>query len=355
VSRKWNGWSVLYLCVVAAVVGACLTMALKAADLTNAGNFVIDFAKSPGMAAVVGLIAAILAYSGINRQVVATKAKSDGDAWWNMFEWATSQAAPDRSVGGALPLDVAISAFDQLAKDATSDVQKTACAGMIDFIVKTRGVQEGQSAGPMDAPTTAPHAALQTTSLGAAGTDPATQAQAEPERSSLGLVEPDVELEESSVEAALGGASTLNLVRTYAKKHAGTPAVSPFTNGWLYERLVTATLSSLVGPELRIRVWKNAAHDSPIDAIAEVNGQRVVIVIVWGESAASVRQKLRRYVLVVRARRQDPILFIQPFRLDMPLDFSLHNRAVVSNFRDESDRLKLINSLRTAASLSLST
>lgn len=146
--------------VIALALGALSTFAIDRPHAWGIGAWVSDFAKSPGMAGIFALAAAIIAFSGIRLQARHTKAAMDDQRlaaenrdWWTRFEWAAERAVPATDAGKALAWGAVVSTFDALDESARDGVQKTA----IGAIVEVAGERErlAREATPGSAETSA--------------------------------------------------------------------------------------------------------------------------------------------------------------------------------------------------------
>lgn len=296
--------------IFSSAVGAYLAITLMTANLANWRQWLRDFAQSPGAAGFAALIAATIAFDGILIQVSVSRASLEhqrqatrADAWWAMFEWASNRAIPSRQEDQPLPTSVTIRTLERLADEATSSVQEAACAGVIDALTRS-----------MDTPTI----------------EPPTDA--------------DIDLPERDDSAFAALAS-------YVKSSRGTSAASSVAEALIYENDVLTALASLKDPT--VRILRNPGFDTGADAIAEIDGRRVVIEIKAVRSSERLRgmvlQTIRR--LRDRGRDADTYVLITPFPSPLPPEQEAELRAVVAQWRKPEDTASLLAALRRASML----
>jgi hypothetical protein len=336
----------LAACAVSAVAGACATIILRTADLTNWGNFLVDFAKSPGLAALVALFAAILAFRGIRNQVEAARASLEQDSWWKMFEWASTQAGSGAQPSNSSLMSVAASAFSQLNKGATVEVQRIACSGMIDFVLgqtredvtpqtlKGRVASDGsETAESESASVPAQEADLKS------GSESGASGGFAPEPGGVWVPLP-------KAPRGVGGSSALDVIADYIDTYAGTSAVSGYAEAWAYENAVIRALGSIVEPG--IKLWRNPMPSDGVDAIAEIDGTRVYVEILWATGPGSLRRMAKSRL----SRSGDvPLLVVAPMLTDLASDLLQTSRALLVKFDIKDDPDVLVRALRDAAKL----
>ena len=113
--------------VVFAVVSASIVLAIDRPNRASLGEWISDFAKSPGFAGLCAIAAAVLAFWGIHRQVAVSRKGLAHQrevemkrAWWERFEWAASRAVPASKDGIPLPYDVILNTLTSLLDTATT-------------------------------------------------------------------------------------------------------------------------------------------------------------------------------------------------------------------------------------------
>jgi hypothetical protein len=315
--RRLRQISVLWLIPVfaaAATLGAYLALALATADLEGLGQWLRDFAKSPGAAAFAALIAAGIAFGGISKQVSVSRAAlaqqaevARSDAWWAMFEWASSRAIPPRHEDQPLPTTVTISTLERLADVATSNVQEAACAGVIDVLTQ-------EIAPPIMKPSP----------------DGAESSAADPDPAFAALT-------------------------SYVESSRGTPAASAIAEALVYENEVSKALMAVSWQDPSIKIFRNppSANDTGADAVAEVDGQRVIIEIKYPRSASRLRVMAHETIRRLRARGldTDTYLLITPFPSPLGRDEESELRAVATQWRAPEDTGSLLAALRQASAL----
>ena len=293
------------------MVGAYLAVAITTANLSGWGQWTRDFTKSPGAAAFAALVAAAIAFCGISKQVTVSRASLDHErkatravGWWAMFEWASDRALPARREDRPLPTSVTIRTLQRLADDATSSVQEAACAGVIDILT-----QSIDTTGPLSADAASP--------------EPAASA---------------------AVEA----------LASYVQASRGTPAASAAAEALLYEHQVLTALAQLSHEEPTVTIFKNppSSGDSA-DAVAEVDGQRVIIEIKYRTTAQGHAKMAAQTLDRMRARGQsnDAYLLVTPFPSPLRPNEESGLRAVATQWVAPKDTPSLLAALRHASAL----
>jgi hypothetical protein len=319
-SRHPQSISVLWLIpavLVSLALGAYFAITLVTANLAGWGLWLRDFAQSPGAAAFAALVAASIAFVSISRQVsvsrdavVHQREAARADAWWAMFEWASNRAIPLRKDDQPLPTSVTIRTLQRLAEDASSNVQEAACAGVIDVL--TKSVDSIGTESFQDHPTVVPS-----------------------------------EHDDSAFEA----------LASYVESSRGTPAASVIAEALIYENSVLRSLMSVSEKNSRIKVFRNpgsaAAPDIRADAIAEVDGQRVVIHIKFSRNTESHHGMRLEAIssLRVRGDNTDRYLLITP--LPSPLNPSQESelRTVSVQWQSSNDTSSLESALCRASTM----
>ncbi|GAB3613704.1 PD-(D/E)XK nuclease family protein [Humibacter ginsengisoli] len=297
-------------CIVSAALGAYLAITLITANLADWGQWLREFAQSPGAAAIAALVAAVIAFTGISRQVAVSRASLDQqkkaaetNSWWAMFEWASDRAIPARHDGQPLPTSVTISTLERLAESATSSIQSAACAGVIDVVIK------GIAATPTETPT-----------------------------DDIAPTEPD-----GPAFAAL---------TSYVESSRGTPAASALAEALVYANNVEKALMSLTWNDATIKVFRTPS-DVRADAIAEVDGRRVAIEIKFSRNSKNAHHLVARAVQQLRTRggATDAYLVITPFDAALRPEEEAELRAVAAKWREPKDDSELLKALRRASEL----
>ncbi|MHA7304303.1 hypothetical protein ACX80E_03515 [Arthrobacter sp. TMN-49] len=301
--------------LISMVVGAYLAICLATANLAGLGQWLRDFAQSPGAAAFAALAAAVIAFNGISRQVSVSRQSlahqresSMAGAWWDMFEWASDRAIPSRSDYQPLPKSVSIRTLQRLADDATSDIQAAACAGVIDILTK---------------------------------------------RIDSASAEPDYG--DNQPAQAGNDESTFEALASYVESNRGTPAASAVAEAAVYENEVLKALIGLSWDDPTVKIFPNppSAPDPGFDATAEVNGRRVVIEIKAPRSAERLRNMALHTISRFRTRGTgtDAYLLITPFPSPLGPDRESELHAVATQWRTPRDTASLLEALRRASTL----
>jgi hypothetical protein len=218
--------------LIAGTVSAAAVLAIDRPHRWGAGAWISDFAKSPGMAGIFALVAALIAFWGIQRQVTQSRRTLNHQqdveqdrAWWTRFEWAAERAAPANPTDERLPWAAVVSTFDALASSARDDIQRRAVGAIMDVAARSaQPVPEGERVGD------------------------------EPESPSSPQV--------------------LSALRAYVDSTADTPAQSTAVTARLYEAEVLQALTRLFSGSAMIRRGGAVA-----DALVESGGHRVVVEI----------------------------------------------------------------------------
>ena len=123
----------------AGTVAAVAMLAINRPHAWGAGAWISDFAKSPGMAGLFAMVAALVALGGIAHQVSQARNALEHQreveqdrAWWTRFEWAAARAVPPDRSETPLPWPAVLSTFDALASSARDDVQKRAVGAIVE-------------------------------------------------------------------------------------------------------------------------------------------------------------------------------------------------------------------------------
>lgn len=306
--RRWY-WAAptVVLCIASGVAGGYLTLALASADLPNWGLYAREFAKSPGAAGCAAIVAAAIAYISIRRQVAVSRSALDhqravasASAWWETFQWASGRAMPSGQNDQALPDSVTISTLLSLVKTAADDVQKVACAEMIEVLTPrvVSMADEGQE----------------------------SEETPEPEES-----------------------AAFNALASYVTATDGTSAASPKAEAAVYERSVLAALANLSSD---VRAFREPQiGDSRVDAVVEVGDVRVAVQITFARTPMVVRARVRSIAQRRGDKTSNPIVFVSRFASPFPPEEEAEMRVVVAQWNSSDDNRRLLEALRRASAL----
>lgn len=239
---------VLGTAVVSAGAAWAITVATSGPHTWGLGAWLADFAKSSGLAGVLAVIAALIAFLGLNLQLAHQRRAETNRAWWERFQWASSRALPADPSHDALPYDAIVSTFTALAESAVDEVQEGAVGAVMDVasarakapIARAEGLQPKQAT---------PDAAMTTPSNDAYA--PAQVTEADPPEQS------------EKAELALS---------RYVRSTAGTAADSSAARGRLYEIELIRALERF--PEFETYSPQPSAG---ADLMLESNGRRIII------------------------------------------------------------------------------
>ncbi|MCS0644956.1 hypothetical protein [Curtobacterium flaccumfaciens] len=124
-------------------LGYGMGLAIAGPHESTAGQWLLDFSKTAGAAAVAAVVAATIAFAGISRQVSANREQlkhqqkdAASQRWWESFEWAAARGIPAKKEDIALPYDTSMNTLFALRDSATSEVQRAACLGLIEELAK---------------------------------------------------------------------------------------------------------------------------------------------------------------------------------------------------------------------------
>lgn len=219
-----------------------------------------------------------------------------------MFEWASDRAIPPDKGAQPLPPSVTIRTLERLSEDASTDVQKAACAGVIDVLT----------------------AIISDTAMKQAQEDTDTS-QGERESSAL---------------------SALN---SYVKSNRGTPAASAIAEGLVYGNSVFKELISLSWQDPQIKIIRGVL-DNDFDAIVIVDGLHVGVVIKVFKNGDERNhlQELRNHALHLGQTRILPVLLISP---SPPTNELSELGIIATQWRGPEDTAALGVDLRRASRL----
>ncbi len=305
------------LCLGSAAAGAYAALTLATAELENWGPWLRDFAMSPGAAAFAALVAAVIAFFSISRQVRVSQSALDHQrqdasqlAWWRAFEWTSGRALPLGQNDIPLPQAVSISTLESLVKAATTDVQRAACSGVIDVL------------------------------------------------SSLLLPVVDSDVTDIETAAEQDSSAAIDALVSYVEASGGTSAASsraeavmyePRVAGAIYEQRVLAELSSLSS---NVRAFREPANsNSRADAILEVDGKRVAVEISFARTPLVVRARARTAAHYRQQTAGSPLLLVSRFETPFSVEEEAELRVVVATWNSPADNQGLLDALRRAAAL----
>lgn len=320
--------------VIAAALGAVATLMIDREHRWGVGLWLSDFAKSPGLAGMSALIAAVIAFIGISRQVRVSRvsvemartsaleaqthaqeslehqrAVEQDRAWWKTFEWASSRAIPSDKSAEPLPYVAVLNTFQALADSATDDVQRAAIAGVMDVAAKRAGE-----------------------TIAADG---------------------------SSDSDGVDGDATEQLrsaLSAYVATTANTPARSRAAEYQLYELDVLKALARVEGGSVRVQEDGRSRQSSSgfrPDAIVEVDGNQVIVELkLFREPSAKARYMALETLRRIRGTSlRQPILLISPMapKFGTDVEAELSFRAV--SWKSPSDDAALRRALLEVAGL----
>lgn len=248
-------WILVGTAVAAGTASAVAVLAIDRPHRWGAGVWLSDFAKSPGMAGLFALIAALVALGGILHQVTqARKALrhqqvvEEDRAWWTRFEWAAGRAVPADPSDDPLPWAAVLSTFEALASNARDEVQQTAVGAIMDVAAKNSTPRtEDNESDPASPPTEASHA--------------------------------------------------LSALRTYVGTTADTPAQSTAVQALLYEAEVMDALARHFPDNVVVRTGVDIS-----DALLDFEGRRIAVELKayaatpGRESTFRLERQLRHYM-----------------------------------------------------------
>lgn len=240
--------------VVFAVVSASIVLAIDRPNRASLGEWISDFAKSPGLAGLCAIAAAVLAFWGIHRQVAVSRKGLAHQrevemkrAWWERFEWAASRAVPASKDGIPLPYDVILNTLTSLLDTATDEVQRVTIRAVAEEAAERQGdfgKRKGLSGG---------HSPSEI----------------------LRLLQ-----EEDRMQQAL---------RNYARSAGSTSARSGIVDASLYERQVVEALKRLLSPRnvqdgqgILSQLWVGA------DAMVNYMGKSIVIDVEYSRNKGEI-------------------------------------------------------------------
>lgn len=299
------------------MVGAYAALTLATANLENWGAWLRQFAMSPGVAAFAALAAAGIAFAGISRQVGVSRSALDHQrqdasqlAWWRTFEWASGRGLPQGPDDVPLPHAVIINTLENLAKTATTDVQRSACSGLID--------------------------ALTSRVLSFDDQDDVDRGTNEEDNSS----------------------SAINALMSYVDSSASTAAASASAEAALYEPRVEAAkyeqavLAALSGLSSDARVFlEPPVTDSRTDAIVEIAGRSASVEVSFARTPMVVRARARSASQHRRNAGLMPLVLVSRFQSPFSDEEEAELRVVVATWNSPADNESLLEDIRRASLL----
>ncbi|WP_146115300.1 MULTISPECIES: hypothetical protein [unclassified Microbacterium] len=152
-------------------------------------------------------------------------------------------------------------------------------------------------------------------------------------------------------DGAGSGDRALSVLEVYVASSKGTPAASRVAEAALYERELITALASV--NEVGIQIFRNATSDFGADAIVEVDGRRLLLVIKIAGSRVNTRGLFTQSV--VRLRRalenDDPIIVVSPSPAGLSEEAEQTYRARAVQWRDSADTPALVVALRESATM----
>lgn len=270
------------------------------------GLWARDFAKSPGAAAFAAVIAASMAFVGISRQVAVSRSALDHQrdaanttVWWETFEWASTRALPAGETDVPLPDSVTISTLQSLSLTATNDVQRAACAGVIDAL--TARVDIG------------------------------------------------TESHEQDVAHETPSSAALNALTSYVAASGGTRAASAKAEAVVYEHKVLSALTTF-GPDFRV-FREPPGTDSRADAVVEVRGEKVAVDVSFARTPQVVRARARSAAMHRRELNLGPLVLVSRFPPPFTPEEEAEMRVVVAQWDSVEDMTHLRDALLRASNL----
>lgn len=234
------------------------------------------------------------------------------DTWWEMFEWASNRAFPPDKNAQPLPASVTLSTLTELVADATTKAQKVACKSVVDTLTQN--------------------------------------VEAEPVIQSRDPHNPKFDV------------SFANSLKTYIDVSRNSEAESPaaahtfqrIVDAENYERRILNALSTLEDNETDITLNPiNAAPgvDDGVDAVVNIGGQPVSVIIKHSSAALLSKQSLLKQVRPLNNWGGTPCLVVTSSAFPLLVPELREMRARVTQWRTESDNPALLRALRSAASL----
>lgn len=231
-------WVTVAIALMSALAAGAVVAAIDRPERATIGAWIADFAKSSGLAGLCALLAAVIAWRGIQRQVAATRSglaeqrrANESSAWWERFEWVAERVAPTVKGSETLPYPDILHTLVALRTSTTDDAQMR-IIGDLTQIASSRHKQAGDNG--------------------------------------------------KSAEEEHDNGRTLEALRHYARATEGTPARSASVEAALYEREVLSALevafpSGRITTGMPIRLDESRRYEA--DALLLINDTEVVIEI----------------------------------------------------------------------------
>lgn len=215
VSRSTLVWAMIGTAAVVGIATWAVTVAVARPHTWGIGAWISDFAKSSGLAGVLAVVAALIAFLGLNLQLSHQRRAESNRAWWERFQWASSRALPVDPKHEVFPYNAILRTFEALHESATDIVQQGAIGAVMEIAsARNEGHVTTTTSQAADA------------ALGGEVADEVVTA--DPAAGSGAFLQ--------SVYA------DLSALRSYVAATAGTPADSPQTRARLLESQVGAAL-----------------------------------------------------------------------------------------------------------------
>ncbi len=309
-SRQPRGWKLIGIIVgtalIAGTVSAAAALAIDRPHRWGVGAWISDFVKSSGMAGLFALVAALIAFWGIQRQVAQSRRTlahqqdvEQDRAWWTRFDWAAERAVPASTTDERLPWPAVLSTFDALASSARDDVQRRA-VGAIMEVAAGSTQPAADDAAPRDA-TVAPE-----------------------------------------------GAYALSALRAYVNTTADTPAQSAAVSARLYEAEVLQALTRTLGES--VETWTGTA--TAADAVITQNDQRIAIEIKAYTATPgpnSTRQLENQVHQIKMASASTGVVVVAPVPLRMT-EAARDDRILAVQWRTTDDDAELARAVESLTS-----
>lgn len=302
--------------VTSAAVTAALILLIDRPHRWGMGVWLSDFAKSPGLAGVCAVGAALLALFGILRQVETTRraqrAQQDSEqrrAWWTSFEWVAARAVPIKPDDHPLPYDAVLSSLTALSESASDAVQQRAVGAITEVASRAEAAESDVSSVR--------------TSLVEDDGPPSVSGSANPQTRQR----------------------TLDAMRAYSAATANTPAESPLVDARVYEANVMDALARLA-PEGRVTIQPSRKLSQRYilrpDAVVTIGGRSVVVEVkAYTNPGRPVPQRtLAATAQYVEAFDAAGAVIVAPVRLsEPPAEMSRPIRTAQWNTQSDDDAL----------------
>ena len=300
-------WIIILTAAVSAAITWSITIATARPHTWGIGIWISDFAKSPGLAGVLAVVAALIAFVGLRTQLAHQRRAETNRAWWERFQWASSRALPADPGHDALPYEAIVNTFTALAESASDQVQEGAVGAVMDVASSRARTAADEESGVVDADAAA------TTSGAASGASDATHdaGSATPDAGAVegGALSPDRRSEVDSRptpqrQLSFSSPEYLRALGRYVTATAGTPADSAPVRARLYEAEVVGALENLPSDFNLIQTRRASGPD----LVVERSGVRVGIEVKYAPPHAramlseATGRKLRAYRRLTSSR-----------------------------------------------------